>query len=259
MALPVAEAWYTIEKLDPTLYRVTEPHVDPLERAWIYLLKGKERDLLIDGGMGIVPLLPFLGELIDKPLLAVCTHAHIDHVGAMHEVEARLVHPLEADRLAVPTGFNSLFSRDFPPDFIEALAKTGYGRPPELLITALPHEGFDPKSYGLKGAPPTGLIDEGDVIDTGDRRFRVLHLPGHSPGQIGLLEEATGIFFAGDAVYDGPLLYEGPGMSLEGYVATLRRLKGLAVSVVHAGHDPSFDQRRLRQICRRYLEAWGAA
>ena len=259
MFLPTAPHWYTIEKLDPTLYRITEPFVDPLERAWIYLLKGRDRDLVIDGGMGIVPLVPFLADRLDKPVLAVCTHAHIDHVGAMHEFTERVVHPLEAARLAEPTGFNSLFSEDFPPDFLDALARSGYGRPPPLLITALPHAGYDPGSYALKGAPATALIDEGDVIDTGDRQFRVLHLPGHSPGQIGLLEEATGILFAGDAVYDGPLLYEGPGMSLETYVPTLQRLAELEVSVVHAGHDASFDQGRLRAICDDYLRLWGAA
>jgi glyoxylase-like metal-dependent hydrolase (beta-lactamase superfamily II) len=43
------------------------------------------------------------------------------------------------------------------------------------------------------------------VIDTGDRHFEVLHLPGHSPGSIGLWEERSGTLFSGDAIYDGPL------------------------------------------------------
>ncbi len=52
-------------------------------------------------------------------------------------------------------------------------------------------------------APATRLLAEGEAIDLGDRHFEVLHLPGHSPGSIGLWEEATGIFFSGDAIYDG--------------------------------------------------------
>ena len=48
----------------------------------------------------------------------------------------------------------------------------------------------------------TRALDEGDVIDLGDRVFKVLHLPGHSRGSIGLLEEATGVFFSGDVIYE---------------------------------------------------------
>jgi glyoxylase-like metal-dependent hydrolase (beta-lactamase superfamily II) len=46
------------------------------------------------------------------------------------------------------------------------------------------------------------------VIDLCDRVFEVLHLPGHSPGSIGLWERQTGTLFSGDAIYDGPLLDE---------------------------------------------------
>jgi glyoxylase-like metal-dependent hydrolase (beta-lactamase superfamily II) len=96
-------------------------------------------------------------------------------------------------------------------------------------------------------------VDEGDVIDVGDRRFEVLHLPGHSPGSIGLWEAKTGILFSGDAIYDGPLLDELPGSDIATYVATMKRLRDLPVAVVHAGHDPSFGRDRLRALCDGYL------
>ncbi len=67
-------------------------------------------------------------------------------------------------------------------------------------------------------APPTRLLDDGDVVDCGDRSFEVLHLPGHSPGSIGLWEAASGILFSGDAVYDGPLLDELDGSDIDDYV-----------------------------------------
>jgi glyoxylase-like metal-dependent hydrolase (beta-lactamase superfamily II) len=96
-------------------------------------------------------------------------------------------------------------------------------------------------------------VDEGDVIDVGDRRFEILHLPGHSPGSIGLWEAKTGILFSGDAIYDGPLLDELPGSDIPIYVATMKRLRDLPVTVVHAGHDPSFGHERLRELCDSYL------
>ena len=39
------------------------------------------------------------------------------------------------------------------------------------------------------------VLDEGDVIDAGDRAFEVLHLPGHSPDSIGLWDAASGVLF----------------------------------------------------------------
>ena len=62
----------------------------------------------------------------------------------------------------------------------------------------------------------------------------------------------------GDAVYDGPLLYELPGSSIESYALTLRRLLALDVRIVHAGHDPSFGRERLRAIAEEHLRRFRA-
>ena len=93
------------------------------------------------------------------------------------------------------------------------------------------------------------------MLDLGDRAFEVLHLPGHSPGSIGLWEAATGVLFSGDAVYDGPLLDELDGSDVVAYVATMRRLRELPVGVVHAGHEASFGRERLVELCDAYLVA----
>ncbi len=179
--LPVAERWWDRQEVAPGLWRLAEPHLDPLDRANVFLLKGRDRGLLVDGGMGVAPLRPALADLLDKPVLAVATHAHGDHVGGLHEFAERAVHRLEAGALADPAP-GSLFAADFPPGFLAAAERAGYARPPELLITALPHAGYDPRSYRRAGAPATRLLAEGDTVGTGDRTFAVLHLPGHSRG-----------------------------------------------------------------------------
>jgi glyoxylase-like metal-dependent hydrolase (beta-lactamase superfamily II) len=123
----------------------------------------------------------------------------------------------------------------------------------EDLITALPHAGYDLASYRLLPANPTRIVEEGDIVDTGDRHFEVLHLPGHSPGSIGLWETASGTLFSGDAIYDGPLLDELGHSNIADYVRTMRRLRELPVRVVHAGHDPSFGRDRLVVLVDAYL------
>jgi glyoxylase-like metal-dependent hydrolase (beta-lactamase superfamily II) len=80
-----------------------------------------------------------------------------------------------------------------------------------------------------------------------------MHLPGHSPGSMGLWEKSTGILFSGDALYDGPLLDELEDSNLADYVRTMRRLRELPVRVVHAGHDPSFGRDRLIELADAYL------
>jgi glyoxylase-like metal-dependent hydrolase (beta-lactamase superfamily II) len=102
------------------------------------------------------------------------------------------------------------------------------------------------------------VVDEGDVIDLGNRHFEVLHLPGHSPGSIGLWEASTGTLFSGDSIYDGPLIDQFPGSSIADYVRTMRRLRALPVTVVHGGHEPSFGRERLVSLVDAYLERRGA-
>ena len=57
-----------------------------------------------------------------------------------------------------------------------------------------------------------------------------------------------------DAIYDGPLLDEIPGSDIPVYCKTMARLAQLPARVVHAGHDPSFDGRRLKELAWEYLK-----
>ncbi len=121
------------------------------------------------------------------------------------------------------------------------------------MITAIPHAGYDPDRYRLKPAKRVRTAEDGDVVDTGDRSFEVMHLPGHSPGSMGLWEKATGTLFSGDALYDGPLLDQFENCSIPDYLRTMERLRGLPVRVVHGGHDPSFGRARMLELIEGYV------
>jgi glyoxylase-like metal-dependent hydrolase (beta-lactamase superfamily II) len=195
-------------------------------------------------------------HLFDKALTAVATHTHLDHVGSLHEFADRIAHHEESATLMRPSENFSMLRHEHPVEFIGSLERAGYSIEP-CFVTALPRAGFSLSQFSCPSAPATRLVQEGDVIDLGDRVFEVLHLPGHSPGSIGLWEAATRILFSGDAVYDGPLLDEIPGSDIATYVRTMRRLEALPARIVHAGHDPSFDGLRLRQLARAYLKRRG--
>jgi glyoxylase-like metal-dependent hydrolase (beta-lactamase superfamily II) len=257
-ALPVAPDWFRQQDMGGGLTLIVEPHVDVLMRANIWHLRGRDHDLLIDGGLGVAPLRPALpGLFAGRDTVALATHTHADHIGAIHEFEQRWVHPVEAASLASPRR-GSLISDDIPAETRQRFVAAGYPPLGPALVTAVPHAGYDLRSYALQGAEPTRLIEAGETVDLGDRRFRVLHVPGHSPGSIALFEEATGTLFAGDVIYDGPLLYRGPGMDIADYVSSFALLKSLPVAVVHAGHDDSFGKARLDAIIDGYLARWRA-
>jgi glyoxylase-like metal-dependent hydrolase (beta-lactamase superfamily II) len=128
------------------------------------------------------------------------------------------------------------------------------GEARDAAPTARPR-GLEAGAYRVRSTAPTRTVTEGDAIDLGDRHFDVLHLPGHTPGSIGLWEPASGTLFSGDAIHDDPPLLDTlPESDVASYVRTMKRLRELPVSVVHAGHEPSFGRERLHVLVDAYLE-----
>ena len=259
MTLPVHSNWYALEAVDERTWCLTEPHVHPIFSANIFLIIGRDRDLVIDSGMGVASLRPVIDGIRpdrDKPLTLFTTHAHVDHIGAAHEFEDRLAHPLEADEMANPTPY-TLDSADISDMLRTLFLDAGYPPLWPLLIDALPRDDYRPEAYVLRGAPATRLVEDGDMVDLGDWQAEVMHLPGHSPGQIGLWHADSGTLFGADAIYDGPLIYEGGGTSVPEYARTLSRIRALPLKRVYGGHDPAFGQARAHEIIDRYLALWG--
>lgn len=254
MSLAIADRWFERRSLDDDITHLWESHVVPLMRCNIWHVRGRDRDLFIDTGMGIASLRDATRDLVDKPVTAVATHTHADHSGGHHEFDDCLVHSAEADNLRNPSAGESLFAGSFDPEFLAYLNEAGYQvSADQALLTALPHDGYDLNAYRLRPAPATRVVEDGAVVDLGDRHFEVLHLPGHSPGSIGLWEPASGILFSGDCLYDGPLLDGLHHSDIAAYIASMKRLRELPVRVVHAGHDPSFGRERLVELIDAYL------
>jgi glyoxylase-like metal-dependent hydrolase (beta-lactamase superfamily II) len=231
------ETWYETTRLADGVTRIAEPHVKPFYRCNIWHVRGRDLDLLVDSGMGVVGLRGQVAFLAERPVLAVATHTHFDHIGAHHEFAERAVHGAEAALLATPGRQQTLVDKYVAED----------------MFTALPPGDFSIAGYRVTPAPATRILADGDAIDLGDRRFEVLHVPGHSPGSVALWEAASGILFSGDAVYDGPLVDDCYHSNLDDYIATMERLRRLKVRVVHGGHFESFGAERHRALIDAYL------
>jgi glyoxylase-like metal-dependent hydrolase (beta-lactamase superfamily II) len=242
MKIATPETWYESHAAGDGIIWIYEPHIKDYYRCNIWHVRGRDRDLLIDSGMGVVGLREQIPLLSGRPILAVASHTHFDHIGTHHEFAERAVHPAEAGILAHPTRANTVAEKYVQDDSI---------------FTQLPPGDWDPLRYELAPAAATQLLPEGSRVDTGDRNFEVFHLPGHSPGSIALYERQAEILFAGDVVYDGPLAYNaGEAGEMRQYVASMKRLYDLPVRVVHGGHYPSFGRDRMRTIIREFLAAF---
>ncbi|MGD9512228.1 MAG: MBL fold metallo-hydrolase [Geminicoccaceae bacterium] len=231
--------WFRVRPLADGVTWIDEPWVKEFYRCNIWHLRGRDRDLLVDSGWGVVSLRVHIPLVTERPLVAVASHTHFDHVGGHHEFAERWAHRAEAGILDHPTRSNTLVEPYVTDEVFDGLPPLPYAS----------------TTYCPKPAPTTRVLEDGDVVDLGDRALEVIHTPGHSPGGIALFERASGILFSGDLVYDGPLVEDCPGADPADYVRSMRRLLSLPVSVVHGGHFPSCSGARLRGLISDWLRA----
>lgn len=229
---------FTTTRISDRISLIQETGVASLLRCNIWHVRGRDHDLVIDTGMGLGPLKDWVRRETDRPLKAICTHCHFDHMGSLHEFDCRLGHRSEAHIFADPTPEAVVYSGDW--------AKIEVVHPAR-------HPDFHPETWRITPAPLTGYLDEGDVLDLGDVAYQVLHVPGHSPGSIALWDAKSKTVFSGDAIYDGDLLDALYHSDPATYRLTLERLRGLGADVVHGGHYGSFGAERLAQIVDAYL------
>jgi len=159
-----------------------------------YLAWEGGRGVLIDPGAEPETLEAAIREAGFDPEAILLTHAHFDHVGAVAPLAGAHGLPVYLHR-----------------DDLEL-----YLRAPEIA-----------RAYGLDLPPPpepAGFLDEGDRI----LGFRVLHLPGHSPGHLAFHRPEDALIFVGDVLFRGSVgRYDLPGADREALLRSLARLAAL--------------------------------
>lgn len=101
---------------------------------------------------------------------------------------------------------------------------------------------------------------DGDALDLGGRELEIIHLPGHTPGSITVLDRASRALFGGDPVQDGSIFMFGPQRELHAYVASIAKLEGLRgrFDLIYPSHatcpvTPDILPR-LREAAQRILD-----
>ncbi len=174
-----------------------------------YLVWEKERGVLIDPGDEPERIEAALEAAGVNPQAILLTHAHFDHVGAV-------AHLAKAHRVPV---------------YLHPLDLPLYERAPEIAA-----------GWGLsvpKPPPPEGFFEDGDVLEFGPK-FRVLHVPGHSPGHVAFFSPEHQRLFSGDVLFKGAVgRYDFPNSDREALWNSLQRLLTLPPkTTVYPGHGP---------------------
>jgi glyoxylase-like metal-dependent hydrolase (beta-lactamase superfamily II) len=239
---PVADCWYSIAACDDDIVHLREVWLDPYLTGDMWLVRGQNRDLLVDCGTGIVPPRSIVEAIARNPVIAVACNCWYDHAGGLHDFPERGCHRDDAELIAAPTADSSVASV-----YVS-----------DQMFIALPYEGYSADSYRMVGAAPTILLEDGDVIDLGDRQIEILHVPGMTPGSIALWEKATGSLFTSDTLFDDPspalrtkyrpISVPPDPQSRAVRVANLTRLSALPVKTVYAGHFGRIRRNRMLEL-----------
>ena len=164
--------------------------------------------LIIDAPIGVTD------DIVDSAWAAnaritaiVITHPHWDHIGDAAELRTKTGAPLLAHPGAVGKMAN-----------------------PASSLGALP--------FTIASSKPDAFLDEGEIVELGEHRFTVMHLPGHEPSHIALYSEPDRVFLGGDVLFpNGHGRVDIPGADQETMDRSLARLAAMPLDVVvYPGH-----------------------
>lgn len=68
-------------------------------------------------------------------------------------------------------------------------------------------------------------VENGDILDLGNRKLEVVTIPGHTPGSIALLDIQNRVLFGGDTVQDGTIFMFGVQREMHAYLKSLEKLE----------------------------------
>jgi glyoxylase-like metal-dependent hydrolase (beta-lactamase superfamily II) len=220
--------WFTVERVDHETYAISE--YKHWEETHCYLLLGQEQALLIDTGLGVGNIKGIIDRLTALPVTVATTHVHWDHIGGHKYFDRIYVHEAEMEWLEhFPIPLEAVKS---------SLAKQPNGLPEEFP------EGFHMDDYSVFQGRASGILRDNDGIDLGNRRVRVLHTPGHSPGHICFYEPDKGFLYTGDLIYAGTLDAFYPSTDPCLFMQSVKKVKALPVQRILPAHhslEPPVD------------------
>ena len=247
-----------IEEIAANLYKVEIPlPKNPLRALNSYVVKGPERNLIIDTGWNqqecmraMQAGLAKLGVDLRETAFFI-THLHTDHLGLVSQLatDTSTIYFNRPDADRIQSGISW-------EDFVEFARLNGF---PEEELERVPdsHPGFKFRSKELLRFH---LLKEGDSLEISDYAFKCVETPGHTKGHMCLYEPNKKIFVAGDHLLGDItptiLLWSDEWNPLKEYLASLDKVFGLDIELVLPGHRGILrnSKERIRELKHHHQE-----
>ena len=212
-------SWFTVNEVSEKVWVISDHNIDN-----IYLIEGTDSALLIDNGIGVADLASAVKKLTDKPLIVVNTHGHPDHCGANYQFGRVYIHPADS---GAARSFNH-------PETRKNMASGMMGD-----ATLSPEDVYTGEIYYTQLLP----LEEGQVFNLGGRFIKVMETPGHTPGEICLLDIRNKLLFAGDNNNSLVWLFLDGCTPLSEYLVTLEKQKERIAEfdIIFPGHGPQMS------------------
>lgn len=254
------------EKLSdhPEVYLIQVPFSEgtPIGFTNAYLVRGGERDLLVDTGTSHEASYSVLTRALDElgvdpeRMDIFLTHFHIDHLG----LAAAVASPSTRVYLSAPDEvlFRARGEASYRGTMKQRLTEEGFPDA-DLDVLATTDARLIPRA---QWPMPERFctVGDGDVLTVGDTELEVMATPGHTPGHLCLVARDGSLAFVGDHVLENssPNMAPFPNEadSLGDYLASLERLDERGVQWALMGHgpvDPKADPGRLHRRIRWLL------
>ena len=92
--------WYRLRPAGDGITWIDEPHIKEFYRCNIWHMRGRDRDLMVDSGMGVVSLRQWVPLVSERPLDAIASHTHFDHIGKQARAESARMMVARMKRIA---------------------------------------------------------------------------------------------------------------------------------------------------------------
>lgn len=222
--------WFELYIVAPGVIAIYEPF--QWQETISYLILGDDKALLFDSGNGIGDMAKVVRALTNKPVSVLNSHSHYDHVGGNFAFE---------NIYGLKTQFTiDRQSGHINKDISIEASKQALCKP---LPTGITEENHIGRPYRV-----SEFIEDGHIIDLGNRKLQVAHTPGHTPDALILIDQKHGLMFTGDSYYSGPIWLYAPETDLEQYQNSLEVMIQKSQNIKHllpAHNTPLADPKLL--------------
>ena len=202
----------------------------------MYLVVGKKRAAVVDTGYGFSSLYEFVRRITDKELFVILTHGHMDHIPGIRDFDCDIYMDHKDMETARRHTSREILERTFTAARYERLVHP---------FRRQFRDGFQKEKYLDFALPELLDIEDGQEFDLGGISLKIVELPGHTPGSIGVLIPERMILIEGDAVNEGIFLQLPESCRLDIYINTLYKAKALSFDTLLHGHTPPCGKERI--------------